>query len=103
MQERWNRFSLWNVLLKSFQGFETIVSFLNLKSVNIEEVLEQVESKDCVQWKVDTVFSYSVCLWVSLLEKWNDVAYIVGKRNRELHAYFTLTMRSESWLWSSGI
>jgi hypothetical protein len=66
------------VLLKSFQGFEALVGSLNLKSVNTQELLEQVENKDCVQWKVDTIFSYSVYLWVSRLEKWNDVAYVVG-------------------------
>jgi hypothetical protein len=80
MQKRWTRFNLWNVLLKSFQGFETIVGFLNLKSVNTQEVVEQVESKDCVQWKVDTVFSYGVSLSVSLREKWNDVAYVIGRK-----------------------
>jgi hypothetical protein len=68
------------VLLKSFQGFETVVRFLNLKSVNTQEVLEQVESKDCVQWKVDTVFSYSICHSVPLLEKWSDAAYLIEKK-----------------------
>jgi len=49
VQKRLNRFNLWNVLLKSFQGFDTVVGSLVLKSTNIQEVLRQVENKDCVQ------------------------------------------------------
>jgi hypothetical protein len=29
---------------------------------------------------VDAVFSYSICLSVSLLEKWSGVAYVIGKK-----------------------
>lgn len=68
------------MLLKSFQGFDAIVRFLNLKCVNTQEVLKQVDNKDCVQKKVDiTVFSNSICLSVCLLEKLRDIAYFTGK------------------------
>jgi hypothetical protein len=80
MQKKRNRFNFWNVLLKSFQGFHTIVGFVNLRSVNTREVRQREKSKDCVHWKVDTAFIYSICLWNSLLQERSDVAFVIGKK-----------------------
>jgi hypothetical protein len=82
MQKKRKRFNLWNVLLKSFQGFHTIVGFLNLRSVNTRDLQEQEERKDCVHWNVDPAFSYKIRLRVSLLQKRSDVAFVTGEKEK---------------------
>jgi hypothetical protein len=55
MWKRRTFFNSWNVLLKSFQGFETIVGFLKLYSVNSRAFETGGERRLCTI-EVDTVF-----------------------------------------------